>query len=85
MRARIAEQVGRQVSDRAKASEMEHAIRHHIKKKLDEAPVHYQKLSERVEEILNKFGDSWEQLALAKRRSSSNCGQLMTKPSFGLA
>ncbi len=44
---------------------MEHAIRHHIKRKLDEDPVHYQKLSERLEEILHKFGDSWEQLALA--------------------
>jgi type I restriction enzyme R subunit len=63
--AKFAEQVGRQVSDRAKASEMEHAIRHHIKKKLDEDPVHYQKLSERLEEILHKFGDSWEQLSLA--------------------
>jgi type I restriction enzyme R subunit len=63
--AKFAEQVGRQVSDRAKASEMEHAIRHHLKKKLDEDPVHYQKLSERLEEILNKFGDSWEQLAMA--------------------
>ncbi len=63
--AKFADQVGRQVSDRAKASEMEHAIRHHITKKLDEDPVHYQKLSERLEEILNKFGDSWQQLALA--------------------
>ncbi|MBZ0116161.1 MAG: DUF3387 domain-containing protein [Sandaracinaceae bacterium] len=63
--AKFAEHVGRQVSDRAKASEMEHAIRHHIKKKLDEDPVHYQKLSERLEEILEKFGENWEQLALA--------------------
>jgi type I restriction enzyme R subunit len=63
--AKFAEHVDRGVSDRAKASEMEHAIRHHIKKKLDEDPVHYQKLSERLEEILNKFGDNWEQLVLA--------------------
>ncbi|MCC6877207.1 MAG: DUF3387 domain-containing protein [Sandaracinaceae bacterium] len=63
--AKFADHVGRQVSDRAKASEMEHAIRHHIKKKLDEDPVHYQKLSERLEEILEKFGENWEQLALA--------------------
>ncbi|MBN9164553.1 MAG: restriction endonuclease subunit R [Myxococcales bacterium 68-20] len=63
--AKFAAQVGRQVSDRAKASEMEHAIRHHIKRKLDEDPVHYQKLSERLEEILQRFGTSWEQLALA--------------------
>jgi type I restriction enzyme R subunit len=64
-RREVRAQLGRQVSDRAKASEMEHAIRHHIKKKLDEDPVHYQKLSERLEEILNKFGESWEQLAIA--------------------
>ena len=44
---------------------MEHAVRHHIRKQLDEDPVHYQKLSERLEEILRQFGDSWEQLALA--------------------
>ena len=44
---------------------MEHATRHHIKKKLDEDPVYYQKLSERLEEILEKFGEEWEQLALA--------------------
>ncbi len=63
--AKFADQVGRQVSDRAKASEMEHAIRHHIRKKIDEDPVHYQKLSERLEEILHKFGENWEQLAIA--------------------
>jgi type I restriction enzyme, R subunit len=63
--ASFGDQVGKQVGARAKASEMEHAIRHHIKKKLDEDPVHYQKLSERLEEILHKFGDNWEQLALA--------------------
>jgi type I restriction enzyme R subunit len=44
---------------------MEHAIRHHIKKTIDEDPVHYQKLSERLEEVLLKFGDNWEQLAAA--------------------
>src|SRR5690606_20314436 len=42
--AQFADQVSRQVSPRAKASEMEHAIRSHIKKKLDEDPVYYQKL-----------------------------------------
>jgi len=44
---------------------MEHAVRHHIKKKLDEDPVFYQKLSQRLEEILQKFGEDWDQLALA--------------------
>jgi type I restriction enzyme R subunit len=63
--ATFAGHVEKQVSPRAKASEMEHAARHHIKKKLDEDPVHYQKLSERLNEIIAKFGDDWEQLALA--------------------
>jgi type I restriction enzyme, R subunit len=63
--AKFADHVSRQAGPRAKASEMEHAIRHHIKKKIDEDPVFYQKLSERLEEILARFGEDWEQLALA--------------------
>ncbi len=62
---RFGEQVGRQVSTRAKASEMEHALRHHLKRKLEEDPVYAKKLSERLEEILHKFGDDWDQLELA--------------------
>ncbi len=61
----FAAHIARQVSDRAKASEMEHAVRHHIRKKLDEDPVRYRKLSERLEEILAKFGQDWKQLVLA--------------------
>jgi type I restriction enzyme, R subunit len=63
--ASFGDQVQKQVGSRAKASEMEHAIRHHLKKKIDEDPVHYRKLSERLEEILAKFGEDWEQLAFA--------------------
>ena len=63
--AQFAAHVGRQVSPRAKASEMEHAIRYHIKKHLQEDPVHYTRLSERLEDILREFGESWDQLALA--------------------
>ena len=63
--AEFAEHVGKQASPRAKASEMEHAIRHHVRKHLDQDPVHYTKLSERLEEILRKFGENWDQLALA--------------------
>jgi type I restriction enzyme R subunit len=65
--AKFADHVARSVSDRAKASEMEHAVRHHVRKHLDEDPVHYRKLSERLEEILARFGEDWEQLALALR------------------
>ncbi|MGH8930027.1 MAG: type I restriction endonuclease subunit R [Egibacteraceae bacterium] len=52
-------------TDRAKASEMEHAARHHIRTSFGEDPARYQKLSERLEEILDRFGQNWEQLALA--------------------
>ncbi len=39
--------------DKAKASEMEHAIKHTINVKMEENPVFYQSLKERLEEIIN--------------------------------
>ena len=42
-------------SDRAKASEMEHAVRHHIRARVDEDPGYHTKLSERVDEILDRL------------------------------
>ena len=63
--AEFAEHVGKLASPRAKASEMEHAIRHHIRKHLDQDPVHYTKLSERLEAILRQFGENWDQLVIA--------------------
>ena len=51
-------------SNRAKASEMEHALRHHVRDHVDEDPVYYRRLSERVDEILNRLEDRWEQIAL---------------------
>ena len=50
-------------SDRAKASEMEHAVRHHIREHIDEDPVYYQKLSQRIDEILDRLEERWEQIA----------------------
>ena len=44
---------------------MEHAIRSHIRKKLDEDPVYYQGLAERLQEILKRCGDDWRQQVLA--------------------
>jgi len=51
-------------SPRARASEMEHAIRHHISIHLDEDPVRYRRLSERLEQILAEHAGNWEQQAL---------------------
>jgi type I restriction enzyme R subunit len=63
--ADYAEKVSGLTSPRAKASEMEHAIRHHISEHLDSDPAHYQRLSEHLEQILVELKDQWEQLALA--------------------
>ena len=57
--------VGGLGSDRAKASEMEHAIRYHIRKHFDEDPARYAKLSEKLDEILEALKDRWDQLAMA--------------------
>ena len=54
-----------QESPRAKASEMEHALRYHIRKKFDEDPEYYEKLSERLESILEALADKWDQLVIA--------------------
>jgi type I restriction enzyme R subunit len=52
-------------TDRAKASEMEHAVRYHIRKHFDEDPAHYTKLSEKLDQILEGLKEQWNQLALA--------------------
>jgi type I restriction enzyme R subunit len=61
--AKFDQQVGRAANQRAKASEMEHAIRAHIREHVDEDPVLYRKLSEKLEALLQKLGSQWEQLA----------------------
>jgi len=53
--------INRQVSDRAKASEMEHAVRSHVRKHLDEDPVKYTKLSERLKELLDQLDGLWQE------------------------
>jgi len=59
--------VDARVSDRARASEMEHAARYHISKHFQEDPAHYKKLSERLQEILRSFEDNWAALVEALR------------------
>ncbi len=58
-------------TDKAKASEMEHAIRHEIHVKLEENPVFYQSLKVRLEQIIEarkaKRIDDAEQLSLLQR------------------
>jgi len=50
------------VSDQAKASEIEHAIKHHIAVKAEEDPVYYEQLSERLKKIIENYEGKWEEL-----------------------
>ena len=47
-------------SPRAQASEIEHAIKHHITVNLDQDPEYYRRLSERLEHILQRHHENWE-------------------------
>ena len=49
-------------SPRAKASEIENAIRSHIKINLDENPEYYGSLSEKLEELIKQNQEKWEEL-----------------------
>lgn len=57
--------VEREHGPRAKASEMEHAVRHHVRKHFDEDPEHYEKLSQRLERILEELKGQWDELVEA--------------------
>lgn len=57
--------LAREPNDRAKASEMEHAIRAHIRQHLDQDPVAYRKLSERLRDVLATLGEQWDELTKA--------------------
>lgn len=56
-------QIDEMKSNEAKASEMEHAIRHEIRVRLDENPVYYTSLRERLEELIQARKD--KQLSIA--------------------
>lgn len=47
----------------AKASEMEHAIRKHCTVHYDEDPAFYQRLSEKLEKLIEEYKNNWEALA----------------------
>ena len=60
MAAEFEDHVETMASPPAKAAEMEFAARHHIRRHWQEDPVYYQKLSERLEEILQAYAEHWE-------------------------
>lgn len=50
-------------SDRTKASEIEHAIKHHIKINLEEDEEYYKSLSAKLNDILQQKAEHWDELA----------------------
>ena len=59
---RFIQEIEKNPSPKAKASEMEHAIRKHCKVKFDEDPAFYAKLSEKLEALIQQYKDNWNQL-----------------------
>lgn len=51
------------ITPKSKASEMEHAIRWHIKVNLDKDPTLYSRFKDRLETILNAYKENWEEIA----------------------
>lgn len=54
--------VRRRPSSRSRASEMQHALRHHIRIHLNEDPEFFRTLSEKLDEILEQLKENWEEL-----------------------
>ena len=62
MSPRFIQELEQNKSARAKASEMEHAIRKHCKVHLDEDPALYQKLSDKLDALIQKYKEDWDEL-----------------------
>ena len=62
MSPQFIQEVEKNKSPKAKASEMEHAIRKHCKVHLEEDPVLFAKLSEKLESLIQQYKDNWDLL-----------------------
>ncbi len=62
---------------KSKASEMEHAIRWHLKVNLDKDPTLYSRFKDRLETILNAYKENWETIVaeLGKLRDEMAVGR----------
>jgi len=87
-------QLDKNRSPRARASEMEHAIRKHCKIHFDEDPVLYESLSERLEALIQRYKDNWDLLsqklfelrqeAVAGRQDDPDGGSKKAAPFYDL-
>ncbi|MDA9238770.1 DUF3387 domain-containing protein, partial [Planktomarina sp.] len=57
------EQLGIHKTPRSKAAEIEYAIRDYIKIKIDDDPEYYKALSKRLEDLIQKHAEKWDELA----------------------
>jgi type I restriction enzyme R subunit len=66
---------------KAKASEMEHAIRKHCKLNFETDPAFYQRLSEKLDALIQKHREDWNQLCveLNKLRDEARTGRVQTE------
>jgi type I restriction enzyme R subunit len=62
------EHVDKLGSPKAKASEMEHALRFEIRQHIDEDPERYEELSKRLDRILTQMQDHWDELVAALKQ-----------------
>lgn len=69
---------------KAKASEMEHAIRKHCTVHFDEDPAFYKRLSEKLERLIQEHKDQWELLAEGYEQLRSEALTGRTDPIEGL-
>ncbi|EOY4666925.1 type I restriction endonuclease subunit R [Vibrio alginolyticus] len=69
---------------KAKASEMEHAIRHHITQHHDEDPIYYVKLSDYLKQILEDLAGQWDELIKALQTIIDEVRSGSTKHEEGL-
>lgn len=74
-------EVNKNVSKKAIASEMEHALRKHIKVSFDDDPSLYKKLYEKLEAILKQHQNDWDRLveSLTGLRGEAKDGRVNTE------
>ncbi len=74
------EEVAKTENPKMRAVEIKNAIRHHITVSLNDDPAYYRKLSERLEEIIQKYYDNWEEQARQLLLFKEECMNEPTPP-----
>ncbi len=74
------EEVVKTENPKMRAVEIKNAIRHHITVSLNDDPAYYRKLSERLEEIIQKYYDNWEEQARQLLLFKEECMNEPTPP-----